>query len=238
LTDAWKAEGVHFRPCSFDWTAETLLFELLDCPLLTSLRTFQEGWFYVQDPGTLLSVRELDPQPGETILDMCAAPGGKTTYIAQLMGNQGKVLATDLSPSRLDLVRENCTRLGATCVTTEAWSPGLNRSGPLDRILLDVPCSNTGVMRRRVELRWRIRPEELDRLVREQRDILEHASQMIRPGGVIVYSTCSVEPEENSGVVQSFLAAHPTFKLKRDRTLLPFRDGVDGAFAARLLRLS
>jgi 16S rRNA (cytosine967-C5)-methyltransferase len=242
LIEAWQQEGVQFRPCTFDWVPENLIFELLEYPSLATLRTFQDGWFYIQDPSTLLSVRELDPQPGETILDMCAAPGGKTTYIAQIMKNEGKLVATDLSPPRLQLVRENCARLGAACAI-EAWSPVLSPlaapkpgEGGFDRILLDVPCSNTGVMRRRVELRWRIRQQELDRLVKEQRDLLEHASQLIRPGGLLIYSTCSLEPEENTGVVQSFLSTHPNFKLERDRTLLPFRDAVDGAYAARLVR--
>jgi 16S rRNA (cytosine967-C5)-methyltransferase len=236
LGEAWKREGVQFRPCMFDWIPENMVFELIEHPSLTTLQSFQDGWFYVQDPSTLLSVRELEPQAGEATLDMCAAPGGKTTYIAQLIRNNGKLVATDLSPARLEMVRENCTRLGVTCASIEAWSPGFSRRGspPFDCVLLDVPCSNTGVMRRRVDLRWRIRPEEIERLAREQRDLLEHASQLIKPGGVLVYSTCSLEPEENNGVVQAFLSSHPNFKLDRERMLLPFRDGVDGAYAVRL----
>ena len=232
LTEAWKSEGVRF--CAY--LGSTIMFELVDYPSLATLASFRDGWFYVQDPSTLVSVEELGPQPGETILDICAAPGGKTTYIAALMRNEGKIVATDLSPGRLEMVRENCARLGVTCASVEAWSPV--RAESYDRVLLDVPCSNTGVMRRRVELRWRIKAEELERLMREQRDLLEHASQLVKPGGVIVYSTCSLEPEENGGVVQAFLAAHPNFKLESERTLLPFRDGVDGAYAARLTRLS
>lgn len=238
LTDAWAAEGVQFRPRQFDWIPDNLVFELLEHPSLVTLRTFQEGWFYIQDPSTLLAVRELDPQPGESILDMCAAPGGKTTYIAQLIRNQGQVIATDLSPSRLDLVRENITRLGATSASTQAWSPGFSRPGaqPFDRILLDVPCSNTGVMRRRVELRWRVRPEELPRLITEQRDLLEHAAQLLKLNGTLVYSTCSLEPEENTELIQNFLTTHSDFRLVREQTLLPFRDAVDGAYTAKLIR--
>jgi len=216
----------------------TVAFELLDHPPLATLRSFQDGWFYIQDPSTLLAVHELDPQRGDTILDMCSAPGGKTTYIAALTGNESKLVATDLSPARLDMVRENCARLGVTSVDIEPWSAVLSQAATrqFDRILIDAPCSNTGVMRRRVELRWRVRPEELQRLATEQRDLLEHASQLLKPGGVLVYSTCSLEPEENTGATQAFLAAHPNFKLDRERTLLPFRDAVDGAYAARILR--
>ena len=238
LTEAWKTEGVQFRPSQFDWVQENTVFELLEHPSIASLKSFQDGCFYIQDPSTLLSVHELAPQPGETILDMCAAPGGKTTYIAALMNNQGKLVATDLSPGRLELVRQNIERLGVTCATIEPWSAAISQSAEasFDRILLDVPCSNTGVMRRRVELRWRIRPEELTRFVKEQRDLLEHAAQLVKPGGVIVYSTCSLEPEENTDLIQSFLAAHPAFTLDRDRSLLPFRDSVDGAYTAKLVR--
>ena len=238
LQDAWKSEGVQFQPRSFDWVPANTIFELLEHPPLSSLKSFQDGWFYIQDPSTLLSVHELAPRPAETILDMCAAPGGKTTYVAALINNQGKIAATDLSPGRLELVHQNIARLGVTCVTVEPWSAAISQSAPasFDRILLDVPCSNTGVMRRRVELRWRIRSEELARLVKEQRDLLEHASQLVKPGGTIVYSTCSLEPEENTETIQTFLASHPNFKLERERTLLPFRDGVDGAYAARLMR--
>jgi len=255
LTEAWKREGVQFRPCEFSpltpalsplrgegrGEGSTLMFQLLEHPALATLRSFQDGWFYIQDPSTLLSVRELDPQRGETILDMCSAPGGKTTYIAALTANESKLVATDLSPARLDLVRENCVRLGVTSVDIQPWSAVLSQSSTpqFDRILIDAPCSNTGVMRRRVELRWRVRPEELQRLVKEQRDLLEHASQLLKPGGVLVYSTCSLEPEENAGVVEAFQRSHTNFKVhvNRMRTLLPFRDGVDGAFAARMVRV-
>lgn len=239
LTQAWASENVKFIPAlPFDWLPDNLIFELLEHPSLPTLRTFQDGWFYVQDPSTLLAVRELAPQPGEIILDMCAAPGGKTTYIGQLIGNNGRIVATDLSPGRLELLRENITRLGITCATTEAWSPGFSRSGqsPFDRILLDVPCSNTGVMRRRVELRWRLSPDELQRLVTEQRDLLEHATLLLKPGGTLVYSTCSLEPEENADLIQAFLTTHPNFRLVREATLLPFRNAVDGAYVATLAR--
>ncbi|HKQ37741.1 MAG TPA: 16S rRNA (cytosine(967)-C(5))-methyltransferase RsmB [Verrucomicrobiae bacterium] len=239
LTEAWKTEGVEFRGCQFDWVPANTVFELLEHPPLVSLKSFLDGGFYVQDPSTLFSVHELAPKPGETILDMCAAPGGKSTYIAALMNNIGKIVATDLSPGRLELVRQNIARLGVTCATIEPWSAAISQSprASFDRILLDVPCSNTGVMRRRVELRWRIQAEELERLVKEQRDLLEHAAQLIKPGGVIVYSTCSLEPEENVELIDGFLQSHPRFAVKARAgraELLPFRDGVDGAFTAIL----
>jgi 16S rRNA (cytosine967-C5)-methyltransferase len=250
LIEKWRDENVEYDFKTCDWTGENFVFELKSHPPLNSLASFRDGRFYIQDPSTLLAVHELAPQPGETILDLCAAPGGKTTFIAQLMNNEGKVVACDISEERLKLIRENCTRLGVTCVELcrsrgdEAHSEKseisqrLLTSSPtdlkFDRILVDAPCSNTGVMRRRVDLRWRISPEEILRLQQTQLDLLKQAATILKPGGIIVYSTCSLEPEENSEVVNEFLAANPNFKLETERQLLPFADNVDGAYVARL----
>ena len=235
LVEKWRDENVDYDFKACDWTGEGLVFELKSHPPLHSLASFRDGWFYIQDPSTLLAVRELDPQPGETILDLCAAPGGKTTFMAQLMNNEGKVIAQDVSEDRLKLIRENCTRLGVTCVG--AVLPSTLDSHPstvFDRVLVDAPCSNTGVMRRRVDLRWRISPEEIARLRGTQLELLAAAAGQLKPGGVLVYSTCSLETEENAGVVAEFLREHQDFKLESVRELLPFADEADGAFVARL----
>ncbi len=240
LTEQWGQEGVAFAPRRWDWTDEGLVFELLEHPPLPSLPSFQQGQFYIQDPGTLLAVRDLNPQPADTVLDVCAAPGGKTTFIAQLMHNQGRIEAQDRQRERRQLIWENCERLGVTCVrlAEPSASPANVAAAPptFDRVLLDAPCSNTGVMRRRVELRWRIRADEIDRLAEVQSDLLARAARQLRSGGILVYSTCSLEPEENSQVIQQFLGAHADFKLLGERELLPFQDGVDGAYVARLTR--
>jgi len=226
-------------------TLENLVFELKSHPPLASLESFRQGWFYIQDPSTLLAPCTLGAQPGETILDLCAAPGGKTTFIAQLMNNQGRIVAMDNSRERLKLLEENCARLGATCVepvlpSTLNSLPGQSGattgqpSTAFDRILVDAPCSNTGVMRRRVDLRWRVQPKEIQRLSRLQFDLLRQAAAKLKPGGVLVYSTCSLEPEENQEVVKEFLTEHTYFTLDFERELLPFADGVDGAFVERL----
>ncbi|HXI69726.1 MAG TPA: 16S rRNA (cytosine(967)-C(5))-methyltransferase RsmB [Verrucomicrobiae bacterium] len=236
LLTLWREENVEYDFKTCDWTGENLVFELKAHPPLHSLGSFRNGWFYIQDPSTLLAVSELDPQPGETVLDLCAAPGGKTTFIAQLMNNEGRLVAQDVSEDRLKLIRENCTRLGVRCV--EAVLPStLNSqlSTTFDRILVDAPCSNSGVMRRRLDLRWRIQPDEIERLRATQLDLLGQAATRLKPGGVLVYSTCSLEPEENSEVVNAFLREHARFKLESERELLPFADNVDGAYVARLL---
>jgi 16S rRNA (cytosine967-C5)-methyltransferase len=269
LLEKWRDENVEydFVRCHFFGRAdlpvgqdarqrvptdfENLVFEMKSHPPLSSLASFRDGWFYIQDPGTLLAVCKLGLQPGETILDFCAAPGGKTTFIAQLMNNQGRIVAQDVSEERLKWIQENCARLGVTCVEycrsrgNEALTSktGMDQrrltSSPtnqlFDRILVDAPCSNTGVMRRRVDLRWRIQPEEIERLRTAQLDLLQQAATQVKPGGVLVYSTCSLEPEENGEVVKQFLKEHADFKLDYERELLPFVDNVDGAYVARLV---
>jgi 16S rRNA (cytosine967-C5)-methyltransferase len=255
LIERWRGENLEYDFIRRDWLEENLAFELKSHPPLNSLASFRGGWFYIQDPSTLLAPQELGAQPGETILDLCAAPGGKTTFIAQLMNNEGKITASDISEDRLSLVQENCKRLGVTCVefcsnrddeahaekpATGNWQPATSQrlltSSPAiyDRILIDAPCSNSGVMRRRVDLRWRISPEEISRLQQTQLDLLNLAATKLKSGGVLIYSTCSLEPEENSEVVKEFLREHNNFKLESERQLLPFAENVDGAYVARL----
>src|SRR5882757_2182250 len=235
LVEKWREENVEYDFKTCDWTGENLIFELKAHPPLHSLGSFRNGWFYIQDPSTLLAVHELGAQSGETVLDLCAAPGGKTTFIAQLMSNQGRIVAQDVSEDRLKLIRENCARLDVACVETVLPST-LNSqlSAEFDRILVDAPCSNSGVMRRRLDLRWRIQPDEITRLRATQLDLLHQAATRLKPGGALVYSTCSLEPEENSEVVKEFLREHAGFKLESERELLPFADNVDGAYVARL----
>jgi 16S rRNA (cytosine967-C5)-methyltransferase len=238
LLEKWRDENVEYDFVRRDWAGENLVFELKACPPLNSLASFRDGWFYLQDPSTLLAADKLAPQPGESILDFCAAPGGKTMFIAQLMNHQGRIVAQDISAERLRLIQENCTRLGVTCVEPVSLST-LNSqpSTGFDRVLVDAPCSNTGVMRRRVDLRWRIQPDEIGRLHDTQFDLLTQAAMRVKPGGVLVYSTCSLEPEENEEVVNRVLFQHADFKLESERELLPFIDNVDGAYVAQLKRL-
>ena len=236
LKARWKAEGVEATPLPVDWADPDTVFALVRHPVLETLASFRDGGFYVQDPSTLMAVQLLDPQPGERILDLCAAPGGKTLAIAERLRGKGGLVAHDAHPGRLELVRENARRLGAEgieiCPDPELGGPGVL----FDRVLVDAPCSNTGVLRRRVELRWRLQPDQISRLAGEQLRLLARASGLVRPGGVLVYSTCSLEPEENERVVEAFLQAHPGWTEVARRALHPVRDQVDGAFAARLVR--
>jgi 16S rRNA (cytosine967-C5)-methyltransferase len=218
-------------------TTHPLCWRVVNASGIFQGNSFTSGEFYVQDPSTLIAVDVLDPQPGESVLDMCAAPGGKTTYLAQKMQNRGRIIAADLSSSRLALVGENCRRLGVTIVATLACE-GTHldrclRGEQFDRVLVDAPCSNTGVLRRRADLRWRIEESEIRRLATLQEKLLASAAPFTKPQGVLVYSTCSLEEEENQRVVERFGRSHPEFALEATRSIFPPRDGMDGAFVAR-----
>jgi 16S rRNA (cytosine967-C5)-methyltransferase len=204
-----------------------------------------QGHCYIQDPSTAIACRLLDPQPGEKVLDACAAPGGKTGYVVELMRNRGAVVACDRTIERLRVLEENLARLGAGIArvfhfdwTCQRIPKELVAIAPFDRVLIDAPCSNTGVMRRRVDVRWRIRAADFVRMQGQQLKIVRTALGLLKTGGVLVYSTCSLEPEENEKVVQRLLHEFASSRQMEVQSSLPFRDGFDGAFAAKLIRAS
>src|SRR5436305_4329222 len=201
------------------------------------------GHCYIQDPSTLLACQVLDPKPGEKVLDACAAPGGKTGYIAQLMGNLGIIVACDRDLERLETLKQNVARLGVVIahILRHDWTsshvlPEIATLAPFDRILVDSLYSNNGVMRRRADLRWRLRRTDFDRMQQLQIEIVRALIPLLKPNGVLVYSTCSLEPEENKEVVRRILEQTSSLSLETERSSLPFRDGFDGAYAARLVR--
>ena len=196
------------------------------------------GHCYIQDPSTTASCLLLAPQPGERVLDTCAAPGGKTGYIAELMKNEGLILACDREKRRVEILRDNLNRLGVTiarCLRHDWLRQTLANERVFDRILIDAPCSNTGVIRRRIDVRWRLTPDDFPRMAAEQIRIVGAVVPLLKAGGVLVYSTCSLEPEENEQVVNAILREFPFFKLVEQQTVLPFRDGFDGAYAAKFI---
>ena len=213
-------------------------FYRLDGPLPGKL--LAEGSIYIQDPATRHAVELLDPQPGERILDACAAPGGKAFLIAAALGSADNLVCTDSNEKRLPRLLENLERLhaGKATVATHDWTKPAPAEWhqSFDGILLDVPCSNTGVIRRRVDVRWRLQAPDITRIAVTQRAILENALLCLKPGGRMVYSTCSIEAEENLAQIEAFLTDHPECELQGTREALPFRDQTDGAFAAKLVR--
>jgi len=234
LAKRWEDEGVEVSPIDCDWAATGDLFHLRKHPPLESLGSFSDGLFYVQDPSTLLSVSLLDPQPGQAVLDLCAAPGGKTCHIAERMKNEGQLNALDIRESRLKLLRENCDRMRVTCATLGQADETTAGEAKFDRVLVDVPCTNTGVIRRRLDLRWRLSPSQTKRLADEQLQLLVRAAAHAKPDGQLVYSTCSIEPEENEQLVARFLESNPGWQLAAERSLHPVENHTDGAYAARL----
>jgi 16S rRNA (cytosine967-C5)-methyltransferase len=198
------------------------------------------GLCYVQDPSTLLACDLLAPQPGESVLDACGAPGGKTTYLAQLMHDQGHIVACDLYESRVARLRENLKRLGVT-IARSIQHDCMQVGAPLepdsfDRILVDAPCSNTGVIRRRVDVRWRLTDEDFLRMPAQQFTLVRRTATLLKPGGTLVYSTCSLEPEENDRLVERVATEIPSLRFIESRRTLPFVDQIDGAFAAKFVR--
>ena len=237
LAKRWEIEQVEATPFDCDWAPVDTIYRLRSHPPIESVPSFRDGLFYIQDPSTLLSVDLLDPKPSQAVLDLCAAPGGKTGLLAERMNNEGQLTATDTSDSRLGLLQENCERLGVTCAALgQAESVLADATPRFDLALVDVPCSNTGVMRRRLDLRWRINPEETRFLLGIQQRLLEQASRLVQPGGKIVYSTCSIEPEENEQIVKRFLEENTGWQLEAERALHPVEDHTDGAYAARLAK--
>ena len=205
-----------------------------------SLPGFHEGAFYVEDEAAQLIPLVLDPQPGDIVLDACAAPGGKSTHVAALMQNKGIIYAIDRKEARLDLVRSNCRRLGVRIVESilgdirqpREWVPLAAATRPpsvkqarmgdsIDRILIDAPCSGLGVLRRHPEAKWRKDAQALPRHQALQCQILESVASCLRPGGVLVYSTCSTEPEENEDVIERFCRAHTEFRRESVVSWLP-----------------
>ncbi|MCC7261658.1 MAG: 16S rRNA (cytosine(967)-C(5))-methyltransferase RsmB [Candidatus Latescibacteria bacterium] len=210
---------------------------------------FRGGDYQVQDINAGLPVCLLQPQPGERVLDACSAPGGKTTQMAAQMQDRGLVVAADLSARRLVRLRENQTRLGLCSLRLVVEDARSGQSGPYDRVLVDAPCSATGTLARHPDVRWRKQPDQLPGLSATQHAMLCHSFDRLRPGGVLVYSTCSLEAEENTQVVERFLGATPAARLEAAAGFfpgqpwagayvqtLPGREPGDGCFAARIRR--
>jgi 16S rRNA (cytosine967-C5)-methyltransferase len=217
-------------------------------PTLTDFELFKQGTFSVQDESAQLAAVLLDPQPGERVIDLCAAPGGKSAHIAEIMGNVGEVIAVDKYDKKLHLVESNALRLGLTIVST-AEGDGRTIELPLaDRVLVDAPCSGLGTIAKKPDIKWKREPEDLVALVKTQDALLDNAARLLKPGGILVYSTCSMEPEEDAERVEAFLARHPEFSKENATPFVspnvisadgfvetfPHRNGCDGAFAARL----
>ncbi|MGH2403432.1 MAG: 16S rRNA (cytosine(967)-C(5))-methyltransferase RsmB [bacterium] len=227
--------------------------------LVDRLPLLGRGWFAIQDEGAMLVSHALAPRPTAVVVDACAAPGGKTTHLAALLGNVGRVLACDIHQGKVDALVRRCVTMGATCVEArhlDARALGKDLGEIADAVLVDAPCSGLGTIRRRPEIKWRISEAVLARHAEAQQAILAGAAGAVRPGGVLVYSVCSLEPEEGPQVISAFLTTHPSFERAPlpetfprqvagspvegaaggEVFLLPHRHETDGFYIARLHR--
>ena len=252
LTAQLKCEGVTAIPCRFAPDA----LQLTSSISLSRLASFTDGLFTVQDEASQLATLLLAPAPGDDILDLCAAPGGKTTYLAELTEDRAAITACDLHPRKLELIRTTAARLGIKTVTTKALDATKSLAPLLpkcfDRILVDAPCSGLGVIHRNPEGKWWKEPSDPPRLAVIQTAILASAAERLKPGGVLLYSTCSTSTTEDEMVVTDFLSGHADFMIEPVSSVLPqaaametaqgflrswpHRHGMDGFFAARLRR--
>lgn len=226
----------------------------LDGPYRARRALVEAGMLTMQDLAAMLVTHALDPQPGETVIDAAAAPGGKTTHIAERMRDRGRIIACDVHQGKLERLAARIAAMGLSSVEAHHLDAReLHRAfhGQADRLLLDAPCSGLGVLRRRPDIKWRLRPEDISALAALQADLLAGAAGAVRPGGVLVYSVCSTEEEEGQNVVEAFLRAHRGFAREEvalpggftgaagpsgTAMLLPHRHGTDGFFIARLRR--
>jgi 16S rRNA (cytosine967-C5)-methyltransferase len=211
---------------------------VLDLLPIAAIPGYAEGWFCVQDESAMAVASALAPQPGSRVLDLCAAPGGKTTHLAELMQGQGEIIACDVSEKRLQTVAALANRLGAALIQTRqvvADDPGSLPTGTFDFVLVDVPCSNTGVLGRRPEVRERLHPNDLRYLVPIQQQLLTAGLERTRKGGSLVYSTCSIEPEENGELVRGLLRGRNDVTLEAEQEAIPGQPA-DGGYWAKLRR--
>ncbi|MBK7033193.1 MAG: 16S rRNA (cytosine(967)-C(5))-methyltransferase RsmB [Ignavibacteria bacterium] len=226
--------------------------------MITSLRDvralplFQNGLVTVQDASASLAVQLAHPQPGMMVVDLCAAPGGKAVHAAELMNNTGTVVALEKYESKLRFIEENAQRSGISIVAaSQGDAREYSQKEQADLVLVDAPCTGMGTLSKKPDIKWRRDIDDIRKMSVTQKEILDHAATLVKPGGAIVYSTCTIEPEENSGVVTWFLEKHPEFTLDRAENHLPAEvceDGflqtfphkhkTDGAFGARLVRRS
>ncbi len=191
---------------------------------LRGFKPFEEGLFQVQDESSMLVSHALKPSPGSLVIDAAAAPGGKSTHMAQLMGNMGTIKAFDIHPHKIKLIENNFERLGITCIQAElrdARKVLVDMDRKADFVLLDAPCTGTGVIRRKPDSRWRKEPEQLPEILELQKEMLQSLAQSLKPGGVLLYSTCSVLPEENQEQVKTFLKNNPSFETEDLEGFLP-----------------
>lgn len=243
------------KSVNLSYTEGKYLAEYLQLNVLTNITSweyFQKGYFSIQDESTGFSCKALDPKPGMKILDLCAAPGGKTAFLADMMQNKGEIVALDKFESRLELFNRNIERLGINIVRSVAQDALIFNEKDFDGIIADVPCSGLGTLTKKPDIKWKKYLGDIRKLNKIQLKLITKAASLVKVGGTVVYSTCTIEPEENIGIINQFLEKHPNFKLINLADMfnkdlidengclqtLPIKHKIDGAFVAKLVRTS
>ena len=210
------------------------------------MQIFRDGLFYVQDISSMLVAQTAAPKKGDYVIDVCAAPGGKSTHIAELLQGSGHVLARDLTDNKVDMIEENIERHGLKNMSAEVWDatvPDADSAGKADILICDLPCSGLGVLGRKKDIRYKMTPESVDELAALQRQILDTVHTYVKPNGVLVYSTCTIDEAENEDNVRWFIEKHLEFELDKNfaegtgmKQILPGEHGSDGFFIARFIK--
>ncbi len=253
LMEQLKSSGLDVQPGLY--CDEALI--LKGSSNIAGLEAFKNGMLQVQGESSMLAGRILDPKPGELVIDVCSAPGGKATHLAQLMKNKGTVIARDIHEHKIKLIEEAALRLGADMVRAEMYDATRlddNYTGKADRVLADVPCTGFGIISKKPDIKWSRAEGDKKEILGLQKKILDISSSYVKPGGTLLYSTCTIEEDENSGMVKSFLERHKEFEMDDIADLLPAKlkkpgsqkgmlqlypniDGIDGFFIAKMRRL-
>lgn len=253
LKESLANEGVQCEKGKF--SEEALIIK--NPSSVVRLEAFKNGWFQVQDESSMLVAKILDPKPEELVMDVCSAPGGKSTHMAQLMKNKGTVVSRDIHEHKIKIIKEAASRLGLDIIKAEIFDASELDAGYVDkadRVLVDAPCTGYGIIRRKPDIKWSRNISDRDEIMKLQSRILDASSRYVKPGGILVYSTCTIEPEENEGAVYEFLKRNGNFELVDFTELLPDKlnkpgakkgfiqlypniDGVDGFFISKLMRV-
>ncbi|MDO5398579.1 MAG: 16S rRNA (cytosine(967)-C(5))-methyltransferase RsmB [bacterium] len=249
-----KPQSLVLRPNTLRISAERLCeklkergvsAEIRDCAVIADGfdiagdTLYNEGYYTVQDMAAMQSALILKPEPGETVIDMCAAPGGKTTQMAEMMNNKGKILAFDIYAHKVELIKKNAERLGITIISAQVGDASRlvkELCGKADKVLCDVPCSGTGIIGRKPDIK-RKRRTDVENITTLQKQILENAAKYLKQGGALLYSTCSIEKEENNGVTDRFIAERSGFEKIYEKTFYPHIDGTDGFYVCMIRKV-
>ena len=252
LAESLRDEGVEVENARYVEDA----FIIKNSSSITKLKAFKDGWIQVQDESSMLVSKVLNPCPGDLVIDVCSAPGGKSTHIAQLMKNEGTVMARDIHDHKIKIINDAAKRLGQSIIKTEVFDASKldeNYLGKADKVLVDAPCTGFGIIRRKPDIKWARNLNDKSEILELQKKILRVSSNYVKSGGVLVYSTCTIEPEENISMVEEFLKENKDFMLEDISPLLPEKlkkpeaakgyiqlypnvDEIDGFFMARLIR--